>query len=152
MSAISPPVRPSSQESFRCGFSLGVGFQEGPRVELHQVAVALLARGEQHDARQRPRATGEPRIARLVAEIHGQRAADDRLDAVARELLGEFQRPEHVVGVGQRQRRLLVGLGEFRELADRQRAFQQRIGGMDVQVHEAGIGRHAGASDFNRFG
>ena len=97
-----------------------LGFHEGPRVELHQVAVALLARGEQHDARERPRATGEPRIARLVAEIHGHRAADDRLDAVARELLGELQRPEHVVGVGQRQRWLLVGFGEFRELADRQ--------------------------------
>ena len=55
----------------------------------------------------------------LVAEIERQRAADDRLDAVAGELLGEFQRAEHVVGVGQRQRRLAVGLGELGELADR---------------------------------
>ena len=58
----------------------------------------------------------------------------------AGELLGEFERPEHVVGVGERQRRLLVGLGELGEPRDGQRAFEQRIGRMHVQMHEAGIG------------
>ena len=118
------------------------GFEEGPRAELHQAAIARLAGGEQHDPRQGPHLSGEPRIARLVAEIERQRAADDRLDAVAGELFGEFERPEHVVGVGQRQRRLVIRLGEFGEPADGQRAFEQRIGGMHVQMHEAGIGGH----------
>ena len=72
-----------------------------------------------------------------VAEIDGQRAADDGLDAGTGELFREFERAEHVVGVGQRQRGLVVGLGEFRQLANRQRAFEQRIGRMHVQVHES---------------
>ena len=87
-------------------------FQERPRVQPHQAAVAALARRQQHDPRRR---RGE-RIARvrvLVAEIDRELAADDRLDAVARQLVGELQRAEHVVGVGQRQRRLAIRLGEF---------------------------------------
>ena len=59
------------------------------------------------------------------AEIDRKLAADDRLDAVARHLVGEFQRPEHVVGVGQRQRRLVVSLGKLGEPGDRKRAFEQ---------------------------
>ena len=82
------------------------------------------------------------RIGILVAEIDRKFAADDRLDAVSRHLVGEFQRPEHVVGVGQRQRRLPVGLGEFAKLGDLDRALQQRIGGMDVEMDESGA-RHA---------
>ena len=81
---------------------------------------------------------GRPAIL-LIAEIDAERAADDRLDAGARHLLGEFQRTEHVVGVGQRQRRLAVLFGKLGEARDGQRAFEQRIGGMDVQMHEAGI-------------
>ena len=85
----------------------------------------------------------------LVAEIDAQRAADDRLDAGARHFLGEFQRPEHVVGVGERQRRLPVLLRKLRQARDRQRAFQQRVGRMNVQVHETGgrgghVVRHSG--------
>src|SRR6185503_6939656 len=36
----------------------------------------------------------------------------------------------------------MIGFGEFGELADRQRAFQQRIGGVHVQVHKTGVGLH----------
>ena len=75
-----------------------------------------------------------------VAEIDGQRAADDRLDAGRRQLLGEFQRPEHVVGVGERERRLLVGFGELGQPRNGERAFQQRIGRVHVQVHEIEFG------------
>ena len=113
--------------------------EEGARIEPHQAAVAALARGEQHDPRRRSRV----RIARigiLVAEIDGELQAYDRLNAVARHLVGEFQRPEHVVGVGQRQRRLAVRLGELAELGDLDRALQQRIGGMDVEMDESGVG------------
>ena len=75
----------------------------------------------------------------LVAEIDAERAADDRLDAVAGQLVGELERAEHVVGIGQRKRRLAVGLGQLRQPADGHRAFQQRIGRMDVQMHEVQI-------------
>ena len=90
-------------------------FQERPRVQPHQAAITALARRQQHD----PRRCGRQRVAGvgiLVAEIDRHFAAGDRLDAVARELVGKLQRPEHVVGVGQRQRRLAVRLGQFREL------------------------------------
>ena len=115
-------------------------FQERAGVQPHQAAIAALARRQQHDPRRRRR----QRIARvgvLVAEIDRELAADDRLDAVAGHLVGEFQRPEHVVGVGQRQRRLAVGLRQFAELADLDRPLQQRIGRMDVEMDKSGIGR-----------
>ena len=75
-----------------------------------------------------------------VAEVDRERAADDRLDAGAGEFFGEFERAEHVVGVGERQRRLLVGLGELGQARDGHRAFEQRIGRMHVQMHEIEIG------------
>ena len=117
-------------------------FQERPRVQPHQAAIAALARRQQHDSRRRRR----QRIARigiLVAEIDRKLQPDDRLDAVARHLVGEFQRPEHVVGIGQRQRRLAIGLGEFAELGDLDRTLQQRIGRMNVEMNESGAGHVA---------
>ncbi len=115
------------------------GLQEGARIEPHQAAITTFARRQQHD----PRRRGRLRAARarvMVAEIDREFAAGDRLDAVARHLVGELQRPEHVVGVGQSQRRLAVGFRKFAELGDLDRALQQRIGGMDVKMDKAGVG------------
>ena len=129
--AIERPARPAGQRDQAVGRALEPGelaraaarstaFRGRRASQPHQVAVAGLARGQQHDRAAAPAPRPAGRGSRvLVAEIDRQRAADDRLDAVARELLGEFQRAEQVVGVGQRQRRLLVGLGELGELADR---------------------------------
>ena len=114
-------------------------FQERPRVQPHQAAIAALARRQQHDSRRR-RSQRVARVRILIAEIDGEFAADDRLDAVARHLVGEFQRPEHVVGIGQRQRRLAVGLRQFAQLGDLDRALQQRIGRMNVEMNESGTG------------
>ena len=75
-----------------------------------------------------------------IAEIDRQRAADDRLDAGAGKLFGEFQHTEHVVGVGERQRCLLIGLGKLGEARERNGAFQQRIVRVHVQVHEVEVG------------
>ena len=116
------------------------GVEIGARAKPHQAAIAVLARGEQHDAR--PALAHGPAAVVLVGEVDAERAADDRLDAGARHFLGEFQRAEHVVGVGQRQRRLAVFFGELRQARDGQRALKQRIGRMNVQMHEAGVGRH----------
>ena len=87
--------------------------EEGARGQPHQAAIAGLARGQQHDALARGRRIGVAGAMVGVAEIDGERAADDRLDAGSRELFGEFQHTEHVVGVGERQRGLLVGFGKI---------------------------------------
>ncbi len=118
------------------------GLEEGARVEPHQAAIAARARGEEHDARRlRRRAVAPARL--LIGEIDGERAAHDRLDAGMRHLVGELERAEHVVGVGERERRLPVGLGELGETGDGQRAFEQRIGRVHVQMDEAGHSRLA---------
>jgi hypothetical protein len=118
---------------------VGRRVEERARGEPHQVAVAFFVCGEQHETRQLQRMAWMARCL-LVAEIDGERAADDRLDAGARELVRELKRAKHVVGVGQRERRLTVGFGELGELADGQRAFQQRIGRVHMQMHKTGIG------------
>ena len=113
-----------------------LGAEIGARAEPHQAAIAVLAGGQEHDPR-KP-LPGHHAAIVLIAEIEAERTADDRLDARARHFLGEFERAEHVVGVGQRQRRLLVFLRQLRQPRDGQRAFEQRIGRMNVQMHEAG--------------
>ena len=93
--------------------------EEGARRQPHQAAVAGLARGQQHDALARRRrhwrcgrrgrcrrnrcASAQPTIGWMPARA---------------QLFGEFQRAEHVVGVGERQRRLLVGFGELGQARD----------------------------------
>jgi autonomous glycyl radical cofactor GrcA len=72
----------------------------------------------------------------LLGEIDIQRHADDGLDAGIRQLVGELQRAEEVVGVGQAQRRQLVGCSELGKLRDRERTLEQRIGRVDLEVHE----------------
>ena len=128
------------------------GFEERPGIQPHQVPITSLARCQQHNP-----GKGE-RVARrkvLIAELDREFTPDDRLDPVTRNLIGKFQRTEHIVGVGERQRRLMVGLGQFGQLLDLDRALQQRIGRMDVQVDETGVGgsglldhgRSSGAGD-----
>ncbi len=75
-----------------------------------------------------------------IGKVDCQRAADNWLDARPRHLFGEFERSEHVVGIGQRECRLFVGFGEFGEPRDGQRALEQRIGRVHVQMHEIEIG------------
>ena len=74
----------------------------------------------------------------LIGKIDRKRTAYDRLDPHRRHLVGEFERAEHVVGVGERQRGLAVSLGEFAQPRDRQRALEQGIGRVHVQMDEAG--------------
>ena len=113
-----------------------LGVEICARAKPHQAAVALLACRKEHDAGKA--LPGRRPAMLLIAEVDPERAADDRLNAGARHLLGEFQRTEHVVGVGQRQRRLAVFLGKLRQARNRQRALEQRIRRMNVQMHEAG--------------
>ena len=147
---IERPAGPSGQRDQAIGLALEPSelemrllvrrrLEKCARIEPHQAAVAALARGQENDARAlQDRAVAGARAGLLVGEIHRQCAADDRLDARRRHLVGEFERPEHVVGVGERERGLPVGLGELGKPRDGQRAFEQRIGRVHVQMHETG--------------
>ncbi len=108
--------------------------------ELHQVGVAGLACGKKRNRSVARTARGSPRLLdrlRLaLGEIDVQGHADDGLDAGVRELVGELQRAEEVVGIGEPESRQLVGCGELGELWDRERTLEQRIGGVDLEVHE----------------
>ena len=118
------------------------GIQMRPAHELHHVGVAGLARRKQRDrpvprAPLRRHASGLlDRLRLALREIDVQSHADDRLDAGLRELVGELERAEEVVGIGQAQRRQLVRRGELGELRDRQRTLEQRVRRMDLEVHE----------------
>ena len=120
-------------------------FQKRARVQLHQAAIATLARGQQNNSGRR-RIQSVAGVGILIAEVDRQFATNDRLDAIAGELVREFQRAEHVVGVGQRQCRLLVRLRQFGELLDLDRPFQQRISTVNMKMDESDIG-HCELSD-----
>jgi hypothetical protein len=75
-------------------------------------------------------------------EIEHQLGPQQRLHALAGGLLGKFQRPEQIVGVGDAKRRLLVGLGQIEQRAELQRALEQGILRVDVKVDEAWARRH----------
>ena len=88
--------------------------------EAHQIAVAGLVLRQEHDRRARivPLDAAQ-KGGRRVAEIDRRLRADDRLHAALGELLREFERAEQVVGVGDRERRHGVGLGELGQRLDR---------------------------------
>src|SRR5262249_2069451 len=77
-----------------------------------------------------------------IAEVERDGATDNRLDSVACQFLRKFERPEHVVGIGERECRLAVVFGKLSQPRNLQRAFEQRIGRMNVQMHEAGFSGH----------
>ena len=109
--------------------ALGVGRLEvGPAHELHQIGVARLVHGEERDravARFTRNRRALDRIGLVLLEIDVERNADDGLDAGLGELVGELQRAEEIVGVGEPQRRIAISggeLGELRRSAGRPRA------------------------------
>jgi len=112
---------------------IGRGFEKGAGVKPHQAAIAALARGQKNDARAfELRGAPGMRQCLMVGKVDSERAADDRLNPRRRHLVGEFERTEHVVGVGERERRLAIRLGELAQPRDRERAFEQRIGRVHV--------------------
>ena len=114
-----------------------VGIEPDARGEPHQRAIPRLVLGEQHDGRARGPRVGEARgDGGRLGEVDGELGADDRLHPGLGELFRKLQRAEEIVGVGDRQRRHRVGLGELGQRLDGERALAQRKGGVHVQVHE----------------
>ena len=131
--------------------SLGVG---GERLERHvrQLGAApeVVERGELHQVEKAGRVLGEehdrPRRRRPLARMRGggvgegELAAHDRLDAGLGGDLGEFERREEVAGVGQRHRGHASLGAELRQRLHRDGALEQRIGGVQAEVDESGLG------------
>ncbi len=111
--------------------------------EPHQVAVSLLVLGEEGDG-SGVHAVGMDAVdaaaraagALIVGEGDGEAAANDRLDARLVQGLGEFQRAEQVVGVGERERGHARLGRELDQLGNLERALKQRIGRAHPQMHE----------------
>ncbi len=116
--------------------------EECPARKPHQVRVSRRVLRQQYDRAVVGRA--RPRTRRLIGgvrESDRQRASDDRLHPFSRERFRKFERAEEVVAVGDGERGLTIGGGPFRQPLDRQRAFQQRIGGMEVKMDKGRL-RH----------
>ena len=109
--------------------------------EPHQIGVAGFVLGKERNAPVCLRSTQVRARGRLALRGEGQRqrAADDGLDARSGHGFGELKRAEQIVGIGQRQRRRAVGLGERHEPRDGERPFEQRIGRVHPEMHE-GLG------------
>ena len=121
------------------------GVEEGARGELHQVLVAArVGRQKRQGAswagpRRAASSAHEPVGPRPVAEVDLQRAADDGLYARAGELVGELQRAEEIVGVGEAERRKPVGGRQLGQPGYGDGPFQQRIGRMHLEVDKGGL-------------
>ncbi len=118
---------------------LAMRFEIGAADEAHQIAVAGLVGGDQHQREQLRTVTPRDRARALLAHAREREielAGDDRLHALLHRLLSKFERAEQIVGVGDGNggRRILGSLRDH--LRQRQRALKQRIGGMHAQMHE----------------
>jgi hypothetical protein len=119
----------------------------GARAQPHQIAIAGLGLGQQHEIG--ARGLRVPLRAALgiagigVPEIHRELHAGNRLHAGFFGFFRKFQRREQIIGVGHRERGLRVLLGELNEPAERQRALAQRKGGVGVKMDESGVRDHA---------
>ncbi len=118
-------------------------------VELHQMRIARLVLREKNDGRGR---------AGAVAGLHGvvidrDLAADNRLHPRACRQNREFQRGEHVVGVGDGDggHRHLVAKPD--KLLHRHRPFEKRVLGVNAKMDESGSAGHAtGLAQCGRLG
>ncbi len=112
-----------------------LGLEISARRQPHEAPVTVLAGGQQDKVR--PPFPGHTVAVLLIAEVDAQRAADNRLNTRARHFLGKLERAEHVIGIGESERRLAVLFGELGQPRNGQRAFEQGVGRMHVQMHEA---------------
>ncbi len=113
----------------------GLDLEEGGARERHQPAVAGLRLRQQRDG-----AVGlaHARAQRGLSEARREGEPHDRLHPGAGEGLGELERAEEVVGVGERERGRLVREAERLELVDPHRALEQRVRRAAPQMDEGG--------------
>ena len=63
--------------------------------------------------------------------------ANDRLHALLGEFFGKLQGAEKIVRIGDRKRRHKIRGGKLGKFGDAHRSFTQRIGTVNMQMHEA---------------
>ena len=111
------PVEPADLRRGAASFALEIGFRNKPR----EIGVAGLVSGDQHHA-------AFAKLAAIVAaldhpvglrlEIEHQLGAEQRLHTLPGRLLGKFERAEEIVGIGDAEGRLFVGLGQIEQRAE----------------------------------
>ena len=114
-----------------------LGAQERIAGQLHEVAIAGFVL---HQQDQLVRWRAHARAFRLVRTRHRHQAAGDRLHAGVLGVGGELHGAEQIAGVRHRHGRHLLAARQLHQLLGLDRAFGQRIGGMDAQVDEIGEG------------
>ena len=125
----------------------GIGLEKARARQRQKIAVTLLRSREENEPGPHGGAGSGAGRRLAVRKLDRDGCADNRLQTALGEFLGKLQRPEQIGRVGQRKRRLLVGLGQFGELLDRQRALEQRERRMDVEMDET-YSTHAPALSF----
>ena len=116
-----------------------LALQEGFAHQPQQIAIALLALHQQDELvgrRLQPRPLRP--LPGLAAQAH--LAGDDGLHAGFRSDLGELKGAEQIAAIGHRHRGHGVALAELHQLLDLDGALGQRIGRVDAQVDEIGMG------------
>src|SRR5262245_58074303 len=81
--------------------------------------------------------------------LFGALEFSDKL-AGAGEFVGELQCPKQIVGVGQAERRKAVADRQLGKPRDGERALQQRVGRVHLEVHERPVAGGATVSGFGR--
>ncbi len=118
-------------------------------IELHQMRVARRVLRQQHH--RRGRAGAFAGLGGIVVER--ELAADDGLHSGAQGGDREFQRREHVVGVGDGDGGHRHLLAKRRQLLQPHRAFEKRVFGVNAKVDESGSACHpTGVAQRGRLG
>jgi hypothetical protein len=109
--------------------------------DADEVPVALLAGGEQHQVIDGVvPVTGPVAVAAGPGHVH--LAAEDGLDLLLLAGLVELDRAEHVAMIGEGHGAHPLGLGARHQVLDLERAIEQRVLRVDVEVDE--LGSHGG--------
>ena len=126
-----------------------LGAEIGHAQELCEIAIARIVLHEQRQCR-RTFGAREPRNRARVVGFDGDQSADDRLDALLRQRLGDFENAEEIVDVGDGDGGHAIAAGQFRQLGRTDRAFEQRIGALHPQMDK--LTRHGPPIRFLVFG
>ncbi|MCY1305558.1 hypothetical protein D9M70_553700 [compost metagenome] len=110
----------------------------GTAHQIHEPGVTIIGRGDQDDRGQLREMlrVAAPFAIRLVFHVDGKLAAGNRLQSVVGCFLRKLERGKEIVGVGDPDRRLIIGNRLADDLLQRQRTFEQGEGRVDAQMHK----------------
>jgi hypothetical protein len=112
--------------------------EEARRTELHEIAVAIVAAGQQREMVALEALPGHRHGLVVIDEV--DLAADDRLDPGLAGALVQLDRPVHHTVVGEPECRLTEGRRTLDQPRDLRRPVEQRVLGVNVKVGAVGLG------------